>query len=173
MTTGSWDQHLLQLKKRIEATIPDAWLFPVDPGIPRVQGFLGRGPIMCVAERPSTGKTFPDPSVRRLYHLLDELDIADSHLTDVVKSRGRVDEPYPENLRPHRDVFDEEIAIVQPRCIIAFGRKVFDLLQFTLAGSGIKIYPVHHYAYARRGAKAAAAFEERFREAVRKCRQVL
>ena len=128
---------------------------------------------MCVAERPSTGKTFPDSSIRRLDHLLDELDIADSHLTDVIKSRGRVNEPYPEDLRPHKEAFDEEIAIVQPRCVIAFGRKVFELLQFTLADSDMKIYPVHHYAYARRGANAAAAFEERFREAVHKCRQVV
>ena len=44
---------------------------------------------------------------------------------------------------------------------------MFELLQFTLADSDMKIYPVHHYAYARRGANAAAAFEERFRAAVR------
>jgi uracil-DNA glycosylase len=124
-----------------------------------------------VAERPSTG-TFPDPSVRRLYNLLDELGIGDSHLTDVIKSRGTVGKPYPEDMRLHKEVFDEEINIVRPRCIVAFGQKVFDLLQFTLAGSGIKICRVYHYAYARRGARAAAAFEKAFREIVGKCRQL-
>jgi uracil-DNA glycosylase len=173
MTIGSRHERLLQLKKTIEETISDAWLFPVDPEIPRVQGFLGSGPIMCVAERPSTGKAFPDSSVRRLYQLLDKLDIPDSHLTDVVKSRGRVNEPYPKNLLPHKEAFDQEFEIVQPRCVIAFGHKVFDLLQFTLAGKNVKIYRVHHYAYARRGAKAAAAFEARFRDGVRKCLQAL
>ena len=113
MTVDSRHERLLQLRKTIEATIPDAWLFPVDSKVPpRVQGFLGRGPIMCVAERPSTGKTFPDSSIRRLYHLLDELDIADSHLTDVIKSRGRVNAPYPEDLRPHKEAFDEGSTIV-------------------------------------------------------------
>jgi uracil-DNA glycosylase len=125
---------------------------------------------MCVAERPSTG-TFPDPSVRRLYNLLDKLGIPDSHLTDVIKSRGKVGEPYPSDMRPHKEVFDEEIDIVKPRCIVAFGQKVFDLLQFALAGSGIKIYQVHHYAYARRGARAAAAFEKTFRKAIKAYRQ--
>ena len=171
MTTDPRDKRLMQLKKKIEATIPNAWLFPVDSTLPSVRGFLGRGPIMCVAERPSTG-TFPDRSVRRLYSLLDELGIADSHLTDAIKSRGKVGEPYPDDMRLHKEVFDEEIDIVRPRCIIAFGQKVFDLLQFTLADSGIQVYRAHHYAYARRGARAATAFEKTFRDVIGKCRQL-
>lgn len=97
MTPDPKEQRLLKLTKKIESKIPNAWLFPVDPRIPgSVRGFLGGGRIMCVAERPSTGKgTFPDRSVRLLYDLLDELEIGDSHLTDVIKSRGKVDEPYP------------------------------------------------------------------------------
>ena len=50
-------------------------------------------------------------------------------------------------------------------------RKYFDLLRFSLAGSGIKMYQVHHYAYARSRARATAAFEKGFREVVGKCRQ--
>jgi uracil-DNA glycosylase len=172
MMTDPRDKRLTQLKEKIEATIPNAWVFPVDSALPSVRGFLGRGPIMCVAERPSTGKKFPDASVRRLYGLLDKLGIADSHLTDVIKSRGKVGEPYPDDMRVEKEVFDEEIDIVRPCCIVAFGQKVFDLLQFTLADSRIKVYRAHHYAYARRGADAAEAFERTFREAIGKCRQL-
>jgi hypothetical protein len=111
MEFASKTERLKQLKKEIEATIPDAWLFPVDPAIPKVQGFLGAGPIMFVAERPSTGK-FPSRSDQRLYGLLDELEIEDSHLTDVIKSRGKVNEPYPEDMRPDKQAFEKEIEIV-------------------------------------------------------------
>ena len=162
-------RRLLELKKRIEMSIPEAWLFPVDPQVPSVRGFLGAGSIMCVAERPSTGKAFPDPSVRLLYNLLEELEIGDSHLTDVIKSRGKVGDPYPEEMRLHKEVFDQEIDIIRPRCIVTFGQKVFDLLQFTLAGSGIAVYRAHHYSYGRRGARGRAAFENTFREAVAGC----
>ena len=170
MEIDSKRERLKQLKKEIEAMISDAWLFPIDPRVPKVQGFLGPGPIMFVGERPSTGR-FGGPSDERLYNLLVELEMEDSHLTDVIKSRGKVGEPYPEEMSPHKEAFDKEIEIIQPCCIITFGQKVFDLLRFSLAGSGIKMYQVHHYAYARRGARAAAAFEKGFREVVGKCRQ--
>jgi uracil-DNA glycosylase len=93
-------------------------------------------------------------------------------LTDVIKSRGKVGEPYPNDIGPHKEVFDEEIDIVRPHCIIAFGQKAFDLLQFTLGGSDIRVYRVRHYAYASRGRRAAAAFEKTFRDVVAKCRRL-
>jgi hypothetical protein len=137
------EQRLLRLKHSIETTIPDAWLFPVDPDFPHVRSFLGTGALMCVAERPSMGRVFPDATVRRLYRLLDELGLGDSHLTDLIKSRGKVTDPYPTDLGPHKAVFDAELDIVRLRGIIALGQHVFQMLRFTLADTSIKILSAH------------------------------
>lgn len=155
--------RLTGLREQIETALQEkAWLFPE---VGKVQGFLGTGEPMFVAERPSTGN-FGGPSDRLLYELLEKLRLGNSHLTDVIKSRGKVRDPYPEDMRFHKQVFDEELKIVRPCTIIAFGQKVYDLLQFALAGSGIKIRQVYHYAYARRGAKKAALFERQLRAAL-------
>ena len=57
-------------------------------------------------------------------------------------------------------VFDRESEIVRPRLIVAFGQKVYDLLQFSLAGSGIRIRQVWHYSYAARWPGKRPAFQE-------------
>ena len=155
-------QLLAKLRDEIVASIPDAWLFPEHGS---VRGFLGPGPLMLVAERPSTGTREPEgPSA--LYSLLDKYGAGDAHLTDVIKSRGRIDAPYPADMSQHRHIFDRELEIVAPRVIVTFGTKVYDLLQFTLSGSGITIRRVWHYAYSRRGADKAKEFERQLREAL-------
>lgn len=173
LTMTTQRQQLEQLAQEIAATIPDPWLFPpgdrLQPGLPgrTVQGFLGTGPIMRVSERPSTGK-FGGLADRLLYGVLEELGATNAHLTDVIKSRGKVGEPYPEDIAPHHRVFDREIEIIRPRRIIVFGQKVRDLLRFTLAGSGITIAQVWHYSYTRRGQNKAVGFERQLAEALAK-----
>ena len=126
---------------------------------------MGTADVMFVAERPSTNRErFP----ALLYNLLEKCGAAGSHLTDVIKSRGKVGEPYPENMAVHRRVFDREIEIVRPRLIVAFGQKVYDLLQFSLAGSGVKIRHVWHYSYAARWPGKRRAFQEQIQNALRK-----
>ncbi len=151
--------HQLQaLREEILATIPDPWLFPAQG---KVQGFMGVGPVMFVAERPSTG-SFPSPGDRFLYDILEQYGIEDSHLTDVIKSRSKVRTPYPD-MTLHRRVFDREIEIVRPKLIITFGQKVYDLLQFALAGMRISIRQVWHYSYTRRGHDKCEAFESQIK----------
>jgi len=162
MGSHSKTENLEKLRDEILASIPDAWLFP-ERG--RVKGFLGPGPVMLVAERPSTGH-FGGPSDYLLYTLLEKYDAADAHLTDVIKCRGRVGDSYPNDIGPHRLIFDRELEIVQPTLIVAFGQKVYDLLQFSLAGLGIPIRTVWHYAYARRGEAKANAFEQQMKNAL-------
>ncbi|MDQ7841881.1 MAG: hypothetical protein RDU83_12795 [bacterium] len=152
-------QQLQALREKILAAIPDPWLFP---GVGKVQGFMGVGPVMFVAERPSTG-SFPSRADRFLYGLLEKYGMENSHLTDIIKSRGQVGAPYPD-MTLHRRVFDQEIEIVRPKLIIAFGQKVYDLLQFALAGTGIRIRQVWHYAYTRRGREKPEAFEGQIKE---------
>ena len=155
-------RRLAALAEEISSTIPNPWLFPTRG---KVQGFMGAAPVMFVAERPSTGQ-FGGPADHLLYTLLEKYGAANSHLTDVIKSRGKIKEPYPEDITPHRHIFDREIEIVRPRLIVAFGQKVYDLLQFSLAGSGIKVRQVWHYSYTRRGLDKPAAFEKQIQEAL-------
>jgi len=154
-------RKLEALRKEILSTIPNAWLFPTKG---KVQGFMGTSPVVFVAERPATG-SFRGPG-DRLYALLEKSGAANSHLTDVIKSRGKVGQPYPEDISPHRQIFDREMKIVRPHLIVAFGQKVYDLLQFSLAGSGVKIRQVWHYSYAARWHGRGAAFEKQIQEAL-------
>lgn len=155
-------KQLEQLAVEVRDTIPDHWFFPSRG---TVQGFMGTGPVMVVGERPSTGN-FGGPADHLLYQVLEEFGAAESHLTDVIKSRGKVGEPYPDDMSAHRRIFDREIEIVRPGRIIAFGQKVYDLLQFSLAGSGIKITQVWHYSYTRRGQDKVAGFQDQMRRAL-------
>ncbi len=162
MTKEAKIQHLELLRNEIISTLTDTWLFPT---LEPVQGFLGNGPVMFVGERPSTG-SFNDKPARLLYSLLEKYGVADSHLTDVIKTREKVGQPYPEDMSPHWRIFNREIEIVEPRLIIAFGPKVYDLLQFSLAGSGVKLQVVRHYSSTRWGAERVIAFDEQIRQAV-------
>lgn len=154
--------ELRRLQAELEAQIPNAWLFPQ---IGNVKGFTGTGPIMIVAERPSTGQ-FGNRSAELLYSLLEKYGASDAHITDVIKSRGRVDDPYPADIAADRYFFDRELEIVRPTRIVAMGKKVYDLLQFALAGTGIQIRQVWHYAYPGRYPQRIEEFEEQMRGAL-------
>lgn len=139
--------------------VPNPWLFPA---VGEVKGFMGTAPVMFVGERPSTRKHFGHAD-EWLYSLLEKYGAANAHLTDIIKSRGRVKEPYPDDIGLHRRVFDREIEIIKPCLIVAFGQKVYDLLQFSLALLGIKIEQVLHYAHAWRYRKLSR-LEDQIRE---------
>src|SRR5438094_6712110 len=109
MPSKSKTQLLEKLRGEIHARIADPWLFP-EHG--KVKGFLGTGPVMLVAERPSTVRAPGYP--RLLYSLLDKHNAGAAHLTDIIKSRGTVGEAYPADMGLHRRIFDRELKIVQP-----------------------------------------------------------
>jgi len=152
-------RQLESLRNEIDSTILNPWLFPTKG---EVKGFMGTAEVMFVGEHPSTGRFDKVPDCL-LYSLLEKYAAADAHLTDVIKTRGKGTEPYPDDMRPHRRVFDREMEIVNPRLVVSFGQKVYDLLQFSLAGSGIKVSQVWHYSYTRRGADKAVEFENQIR----------
>jgi len=160
---ASKKRKLEVLRAEIRSQLPDAWLFPTEGN---VQGFMGTSSVMFVAERPSSARGFGGPGKSLLYPLLEETGNANAHITDVIKTHGTVDQPYPEDIAVHRHIFDREIEIVRPHLIIAFGQKVYYLLQFSLAGRGIKIRQVWHYSYAARWPRNHAAFKTRLREAL-------
>lgn len=155
---------LEQLALQIRATLGSTcWLFEEYRS---VRGFLGDAPIMLVAERPSTAK-FPAGPVVRFYELLERLGANDAHLTDVIKTRGRAHDQYPEDMSAHKRFFDLELEIVQPRRVIAFGQNVFDMLKFYLADRNVEVMRVMHYSHGGRwGPQKWAAFEQQLRDAL-------
>jgi uracil-DNA glycosylase len=152
------------LAGKIKSQLPNTYLFQ-----PRgsVQGFFGTSQVMLVAERPSTAEGPVSGAAKSLlYPLLEETGNANAHLADLIKTRGKRGEPYPENIAPHRHFFDREIEIVRPHLIVLSHQKVYDLLLFHLAGRGIKIRKVWHYAYARYASRQEA-FKKQLREALK------
>ena len=78
---------------------------------------MGTALVMFVAERPAT-VPFSGPG-DYLYALLEKSGAADCQLTDVIKSRGKVGEPHPEDMSPDRRVFDREIEIGRIQRLVA------------------------------------------------------
>lgn len=150
-------RQLKTLEKEIKSQIPGAWLFPQ---IGNVKGFMGTGDVMFVGERPSKG-SINSPPVTALYRFLEEDGMIEAHLTDLIKARSRVNDPYPANMDEHRRFFDRELDIIRPSLVVAFGEKVYHLLLFTLAGTGISVCQTWHYAYLRWPGK-----EQKFRDKI-------
>jgi uracil-DNA glycosylase len=155
-------KHLLVLQTKIENSISDPWTFEQRGA---VEGFLGRGPIMFVGERPSTSP-FPSRRSDQLYNALTRAGLADSHLTDIIKTRGKVGVPYPDDLGQHKEIFNEELAIVRPRIVVAFGNTAYAMLRWHLAGTQVVLRRLCHYsfAYGRGSPSAGRRFEEQLAE---------
>jgi len=146
MTTDSTKTSQLELLQNdIRSKMPDAWLFPT---LGNVQGFMGAGEVMFVGERPSRGTVNSRP-FGVLYRLLEKHAVTDAHLTDIIKVPGKVRDSYPDDIGPDRMFFDRELAIIKPRLVVAFGQRVYWVLQFALAGTGIPVRQTWHYAYLR------------------------
>jgi len=126
---------LKALKTRIHGTAPtsaDPWFFPSESKS-NVQGFCGTDPILLVAQRPSFAEWNENHKHRRaLYDGLADLGAGNAHLTDLYKYRGPVGKLCPSLLvdfETHLGWIREEIAILNPVCIIAMGDNVYDLLK--------------------------------------------
>ena len=161
--------QLEKLNAQIERTLSDSWVFPT---YGNVKGFLGTIDVMFVAERPSTGK-FPSRSDLLLYATLEKYGVADAHLTDVIKTRGKGGEPYPDDIEPHRKVFKSEIEIIKPCLVVVFGQKTYDLLEswglrYKLEKSGTVVRQVWHYSYTRRGKDKEIGFDNQIRQMLEK-----
>ncbi|MGI4791922.1 MAG: uracil-DNA glycosylase family protein [Janthinobacterium lividum] len=155
-------QQLELLRDEIEASMTNAWLFPNrEP----VQGFLGTGSVMFVGERPSTSNFNCKPA-RFLYSLLEKHRVPDAHLTDVIKTRAGVNDPYPEDLSLYWHFLNRELKIIQPRLVIAFGPKVYNILQLSLSVHKLLLKQINHYASTRWGANKENILDEQIRLAV-------
>ena len=139
--------ELKKLKQEIEKKIPNHWLFPKEDG---VKGFHGTGKIMFIAKRPSSVNHGRDTWRESFYKVLKEFRLENSHLTDIIKSRATVNEPYPDNVNDDWKFLNREIKIIEPQLIFTLGKKVHNYLYFPLVERRIKAVRINHYTHAFR-----------------------
>lgn len=131
------------------------WYFPTING---VKGFYGDKDYIFAATQPHLGRFPNTQNDRRLYSSMAKYGFKKAHLTDVVKCRG---EKYKELTKREIDNcigwLDEEVKIVKPKAIIAFGRKAFGALMSIRRFRPVLL--VTHYS----ARKSDADYEEEFK----------
>jgi len=118
----------------------DPWFFPPN-GINKnnlVEGFLGTGDVVFVCMRPSTA-TFPNPTVKQFYKLIENYGFQDAHITDLIKCRSKVkiekgrEEKEVENcfgylLKELEIIYNKNNKNKKPSLIVAVGNKAYNYL---------------------------------------------
>jgi len=117
----SVDQKRRKLEK-LRKMIERVWFYPEYEG---VMGYYGTGPIMFVGLNPSTG-IFPSKADEFLYKQLKKHRIKNSHITDLVKKRmanKEAEEYFEKHPKNQIKLLKEEIKVIRPKIVVAFGRK--------------------------------------------------
>jgi hypothetical protein len=126
---------LHKLEQRIAAETTNGWLFPQRR---TVKGFYGTGSFVIVGWRPAARSTFPDDGANKLlYDILAEYGLENSHLTNVVKSRGEKDEPDPTDYALHKEIFLRELDILGAPYAVAPMGNAYDRVKALLSARGI------------------------------------
>lgn len=172
--SGDKKQRLRSLQTEIKRELEgrDPWFFPTQWG---VDGYVGAGPVMFVAQRPSMGggprggNSLSARAFRSFYESLKRRGYANAHITDLVKERKTVGKLSKEELDRNWPFLKQEISIVQPVVIVALGQDVLEPLVQRM-DSLIPFWRVTHYSYRYgRGEKLG----ERFDQDVQRLKQVL
>lgn len=143
------DTQLQNLERDIKRDIPNHWLFPTENA---VQGFMGTGgkhSVMFIGERPSSAERGINSYRKKFYQVLQQFNLQDSHLTDLIKSRGKVKDAYPDLQNDWR-FFKRELAIIEPKVVFTLSDRVHNFLLFYLIEKKITEVPIYHYSYAFR-----------------------
>lgn len=154
-------------KKEIENLDPKSWFFI--PGRDRqVLGYLGTGEIAIVGKRPSTAVDFGGRAAQSFYEILDKYDLSNAHITDAIKTGGRISDPDPDEaaMRMHKELFLEEIRPLGLKAIIVMGGpgsrlRTFEIMQSF--ESGVPLYPIRHYSWMRWNRRNRTAWERELR----------
>jgi hypothetical protein len=85
-----------------------------------------------------------------LYAALLRHGAANAHVTDYVKSPGRVSDEWPDDLEADAELFEQEVAIVQPTLLVALGDRTFFTLRHFAAMRRIPLHLTMHYTRAVR-----------------------
>lgn len=124
------------------------WFFPSEHRS-GVRGFMGTGPVFLVGDQPSTsGWPESHPHRRLLYDTVAALGLADVHITDVYKKRGRSSElrkALPPDFDSHIEFFREEVRLLQPTRVVVMGELPRELVWRHLPEIRPMIRSVRHF----------------------------
>ncbi len=155
-TPLSKPQLLHQLERQIAKEVKDYWLFPQRGA---VSGFLGTAPIVIVGWRPAWS-SFPDEGANKLfYEILSQSGLHNAHLTNFIKSRGHKDEPDPENLTLHQDIFMRELEILNAwHGVVPMGSAYERITPLMLNRGSKPLFRLPQYASMNYGASQISTF---------------
>ena len=113
------------------------------------------GPLMYIGDQPSTNEWLECDAGRRLFYgKLMKYGLADAHLTDFYKQRGKgsalrhwrkLGLP-PDWQTIHRPVLERELAIVNPARIVAIGGLAYDLMDHFMPELRPRLFKMTHFA---------------------------
>ena len=145
----------------------DVWFYPEYDG---VMGYLGTQDIAFVGLSPSYhafptkypnliegAKTTALKCIRIFYKVLKDMGFENAHLTDVMKIRAegkeQVETYFQDQALLNRNLeyLSREFEIIQPRLVVALGKRALEFLQEVSPKRfpGIKIRKITHYSYLR------------------------
>ena len=113
------------------------------------------GPLMFIGDQPSTNEWRECDAGRRLFYgKLMKYGLADSHLTDFYKRRGKgsaLRNWRKQGLPPdwqtiHKPVLERELAIVNPARIVAIGGLAYELVDHFMPNLRPKLVKMAHFA---------------------------
>ena len=127
----------------------EVWFYPEYEG---VMGYLGTQDIAFVGSNPGCS-CFPTPYDRVFYKVLKDTGFEKAHLTDVLKIRvkgEKVDEYFKDQALLNRNLeyLSREFKIIQPRLVVALGKRAERILRKRF--QGMEIHSIMHYSYLRR-----------------------
>jgi hypothetical protein len=126
-----------------------------------VSGFLGTNPIVIVGWRPAWS-TFPNEGANKLfYEILTEFGLENTHLTNVIKSRGHKDEPDPANFALHEEIFIRELEILDAaHGVVPLGRTYERVAAIMLNRGAKPLFRLPQYASMNYGPIQIDAFRK-------------
>jgi len=157
VTTGRERARRLAELAAIIDSHHDWWRFPSEGP---VRGFLGASQLFIVGDQPSTSPWESwHPNRRAFYDLLARLGVADAHLTDLYKKRGKAGTlraGAPLDFAAHLKIFREELDILRPIRVVALGRLAHSLLAEYVPEIRSKLSWMWHFAHAVKYGKTSA-----------------
>lgn len=159
--------QLIKLARVIDSH-SDWWRFPTED---IVQGFLGTDSLFIVGDQPSQSTWgYDNPNRRTFYEHLIKFNVANAHLTDVYKRRGRsssLAKLIPADFQEHVQFFRKEIEILRPTRIIALGDLAYRLLAQYVPETKPILKHTWHFSYvASYGKNRIEEYEEKMRQAL-------
>jgi uracil-DNA glycosylase len=93
-----------------------------------------------------------------LYDLLPKVGVADAHLTDLYKRRGKsgsLRTEIPRDFKAHIEFFRAELKLLDPTIVVALGDHAYELLEENVPEVRPILRKMWHFAYVTRYRKGA------------------